>query len=662
MPSPIKDFSSQALSENILHNFRSYNAIFTLSCIPRGKIKSKADYKGLENINVIARSYGKSNADVQDNILGSSNRYNFYFNNIEFLNRIGFDGQTGMSMASSLDFDIFEPFGLTGFLRALQETAVKAKYADFRSAVFLLKVEFVGYLDANSATGQELSPIMIEPASRYFPFIFRNIEVKTDETGTRYICKCLPFNELAFGETNKLTNSISIEGGIVKNILTDLAKYLTNSNSSETEGAQADKFNDIYEINFKKRNNTGTGFEDSEDAEIAMSSVDIKFQDDMQVKFSNPADDNISKTDTTTKKKNTYIGSKQNLDSSTPVIMFSNGSNIHDVITAIVRDSSYGINAIRTPPDSDGMIDYFFIGIETEYLSEWNTTKNRYCYKYIYNIYPFKLHYTRIPLFQSKKIDSKPLLKRIRRRYNWIYTGKNKDLITFNLNFNYLYYQSVPNADLGKGANFFTKQTATIGDSDQDNRGPFLAPETQEAQLQAGYGLGPAPVYVNQALNENRQAGGGSTRGFSGAAYELVRNFHQALLDNSGMMQADIEILGDPFFLVQGGLGNMQVQTSSLPGITTTGAADHLEGDIMIRLSFKNPVDYDATTGLLKPPPKDLEWSGFYRVKEVVSRFSDGQFKQKLKLLRLPAQPDDDATPVISVGLIDKIVYGDNIA
>jgi hypothetical protein len=660
MPAPIKDLSSKALSENILHNFRSYNTLFILSCVPKGRIKSQNDYKGLENVNVVARSYGKTQADVAENISGSSNRYNFYFNNVEFKNLIGFDGQTGMSMASSVQFEIFEPFGLTGFLRALQETAVQAKYADFRSAVFLLKVEFVGYPDEEVSPGENMTPFTIEPASRYFPFIFRNIEIKTDELGTRYTCKALPFNELAFGEPNKLNSSVSIAGGTIKEILNDLATYLTNSNVSETEGAAAEKYKDIYEFKFKKRNDTNTGFIDTDDSLIAKAAIDIKNKDDMQAKFSSPADESISKTDNKTKKKNTYLGNKQNIDPTTPVIQFSNGSNIHDVVVAMLRDSSYGLDAIRKPPDAEGMVEYFFIGIETEYLPQWNETKNRNTYKYIYNIYPFKLHYTRVPLFQSETIDDKPLARRIRRKYNWIYTGKNKDIITFNLNFQYLYYQSVPNADVGKGANFDNKQTTTAGDSNDDLQGPFLTPQTQETVLQAGYGLGPSPVYVNQALNENRQAGGGSTRGYSGAAYELVRNFHQALLDNVGMMKAEVEILGDPFFLVQGGIGNIQVNTGSLPGITVSGDADHLEGDIIIRMSFKNPVDYDATTGLLSPPSKELEWSGYYRVTEVTSRFSDGQFKQRLKLLRLTSQPHDDVQQtIIPAGSLIQRAFGE---
>jgi hypothetical protein len=101
-----------------------------------------------------------------------------------------------------------------------------------------------------------------------------------------------------------------------------------------------------------------------------------------------------------------------------------------------------------------------------------------------------------------------------------------------------------------------------------------------------------------------------------------------------------LEIIGDPFYIVQGGIGNTRptaLNKSDLFEITTDGEANHISGDIHVYLNFQNPVDYDKSTGLMKLN-QNTPFSGVYYVASINSRFSEGQFKQTLELLRLPNQ------------------------
>lgn len=663
----ISVFSQSLLNErvktqNILHGFRSYNYVFTLACLEKSEIRSRKNYadselkyviakssgKGFEGLDVFnklktstdlpgSRAYNLALADKNAALLNGFNtsspgRFDFYFSDVELTNLLTATENSGMSKATSINFTIIEPYSINGFMEALQAAAVSAGYATFRLATYLLKIEFIGYPD--SATGDPAEPMKIEPASRYFPVVFSDMAVSFDEGGARYSCKTLPVNELGFGDLNKLTTSIKMSGNTVGTILEDFIKGVNaavkqNYTSQHNVPAQTDTYKIVFpEDPSDLTSPTKNKFYNAKVADLSL--------DNLNYKFDKPVIDAEKKANRT----RTSIASQ--INGKTMVAQFKDGTNIHDCITSILRDCSSIQEIFKNKDraiDSFGLVDYFYVHCDVTYSDIWSQPLQRYFYEITFSVIPYKIHYTKVWASNNQKIQKINNLKsRIRRTYNWIYTGQNIDILKFNLDLNYLYFQAVP------------KSLGTSSD-DGDGRGSPINIPPPVAELNAGafdtddatakeqgYNVATA---VDGRLIGSQSTGPGAALGFENNPYlQLSRNLHRAILDNVSAYKVTLEIIGDPFYIVQGGIGNTRptaLNKADLFEITTDGEANHISGDIHVYLNFQNPVDYDKSTGLMKLN-QNTPFSGVYYIASINSRFSEGQFKQTLELLRLPNQ------------------------
>jgi hypothetical protein len=93
-----------------------------------------------------------------------------------------------------------------------------------------------------------------------------------------------------------------------------------------------------------------------------------------------------------------------------------------------------------------GMVKYFMIKMEVANLDVIDETTKKPFQNFTYVVTPYEVHYTRIPTYGQEQIDSKNLTQLSLREYNYIYTGKNIDIINFKLNFNTLFFEAVPAA------------------------------------------------------------------------------------------------------------------------------------------------------------------------------------------------------------------------
>ena len=126
--------------------------------------------------------------------------------------------------------------------------------------------------------------------------------------------------------------------------------------------------------------------------------------------------------------------------------------------------------------------------------------------------------------------------------------------------------------------------------------------------------------------------------------YAMAQSLHQAIINGTSMLTGDIDILGDPMYLVTGGIGNYNPKPSdSTPRIAGEGEATFNYGDVLININFKNPIDI-GEDGLMYFDSNLIPFSGVYQVTKCVSRFKDGAFKQSLSIIRMPGQavPTED--------------------
>jgi hypothetical protein len=681
--------------KNILHNYRTFNYLFTLAAVGDDALRNPDKLRTSENYLPVAKSSGKSskvfegvgvtrrkvalgraapNADgspqtieVRDGPASplidgfnnlSSGRFDLFLNNVEITTLMAFSKNTNLTMATNISFEVFEPHSISGFIEALQVSAVAAGNKSYMSAPFLLKMEFMGYPDTDTSPSDNYQSVG-DQATRYFIITITKVEVDMSETGTRYRCQAVAHNEMAYGTMNQIKHAIKMEGSTVKKVLASLMKSLDDS-SQQAAVAAAGKNNkspivwDTYGIIYPSRmpggkfdyNKVNTDIADATIVQGISSPNNFAMPETGDVAAANdknaqrgqpPVEQDCFKGNTATDTAKAKAGPD------TPSnLQFSSGSNIHDIIASVIRDSSYGKKILEKGPDKDGMVDYVHIAVESQPTGEWNAVTLRPTYKYVYVVLPYRMHASRVPMFQkqlSKDDVNKLKTLYVKRKYSYLYTGKNVDVRKFNLRFNTLFYQAFPQ---GMGTNIFADPQANYEKSTVKKRIDPTDTARSEQNIIPASPMGEDPA----AAQVQKIGGTGGRRDYK--EYDvLVENMHRAVINNIDMVSCELEILGDPYFLCTGGNGNYRPELVDA-GITKNGEAPYQTGDVIVIVEFQTPQDAGVTDQAIKF--YNTPFSGCFRVTKVRSKFNDGLFTQVLSMIRIPGQPED-ASPAKQVAV-----------
>jgi hypothetical protein len=397
---------------------------------------------------------------------------------------------------------------------------------------------------------------------------------------------------------------------------------------------------DTYEIQFPTIHETSGEIIKGENTKITEARVGNPDEDNVNYSYENPALIPASPT-------------KQNLYNAKIIsTTFNAGANIHDCIAGIIRDSEYITNIFKKPLktalDANDMLDSFNV-VASVIPIGWNSLLHKPIYNYIYKVVPHKIHYSRIPKYQNQNINRKKVGSRVRRSYNYLYTGKNLDILRFEINYNYLYYQSQANND-GLAPVDSGSHAAAAGDLATS---PHLQNFSDAKSIVASGGSA-SPITLDTG-NLNIASGGQNTRSGieKNPAVALAKNFHKAILDNVGQSRLEIEILGDPYFLSQQGMNNFiskNSDNSSYLGMTNDGDMNYQTGEVLVEIKFRNPTDINSTTGMMDFSDEVTSYSGIYRLTNVVSKFNGGMFTQTLQLIKLEKQSENLTAPIDPAG------------
>jgi hypothetical protein len=303
------------------------------------------------------------------------------------------------------------------------------------------------------------------------------------------------------------------------------------------------------------------------------------------------------------------------------------------------------------------MVEYAHVALERIPLGGWNESTGMPAYHYRYIVLPYLMHYTRVPMFQKPMSrNDRAELERlyVKRVYDYMYTGKNVDVRRFNLNFNHLFYQAFP---YGNSSGIFTDPTRN---SSHSQTGKAVPTNTSSGSSKKRT-IPASPQMANPELSKINKHGSNAARRNYDSIDALITSMHQAILDNTDMITCELEILGDPYFLVTGGIGNYKPGARDL-GTTNNGEAPYQSSDVIIAVNFKTPNDITANGSVefTKAP-----FGGCFRVNKVRSKFSDGLFTQQLFLVRLPGQLEDaslSGTTVVSDAEYNKATMLADIA
>ena len=651
--------SKKKKNKNVLNAYRSYTYKFTLAALKVENANDPSTYRYQQSALdlVILQSGGKKStgfnaataAGGQELVAEfnekSPGRFDMYIDNVEIKTFTGFSKESNTTFAKSLSFEIFEPLSISGFIESISVAAVAAGYASYMEANFLLKVEFIGYLDNEDLPTPE--PVG-DRATRYFPFRFRTVDLDITEAGSRYRCTGVPMSDTVLGETvNTLISPVKITGKTVKDILTDLMASRTGQQTSSDKDSKSSKDaakSDVWEILFPTVNSDGT-LDFTKDNEIATSPVLELGKDKAVYGFDDPGTSDKPNgyqpqdQKNPTPQENAKSPNEFKLVPGENTSQFNSGMNLHECIASLIRDSTYVrdlIANIATIKDDKDMIPYFLVRTETTYTGGVDATSGKLYQKYTYIVTPYKIHVSQVPDYQTLKYDFSKVEPLIFREYDYLYTGHNTDIIKFNLNFNTLFYEAIPRA---QGTNQYPVTRDTIG----PNQSPNLAATEKDVEGDKNKGMSPVKTAITPAANEASTGGNGTAPQMTPYAI-LAKNLHESMLNIKGsMIKSEIEIIGDPYYLVTGGIGNYRPEIES-PGLTKDGEADHNYGQLLIKLNFRNPEDINPLDkgGRMNFGTKKVSFSGVFMVTEIRSSFRDGQFKQTLNAVRMFGQIMED--------------------
>src|SRR6056300_1499124 len=224
---------------NSLHQYASFNNIFTFSCLTRGEIASPGEtYRANGPANIIFQSGGTTGNKVTtqyEQMIGGKLEY--YVDNVNIEAFCVPNTKSRSTNATYIEFTVHEPYSMGLFLQTCQIAAVQSGFQNYQRAPYLLSVEYVGYdHDGNilSVEGQNLR--------REFPLKLTNITFEVTAAGTVYTVEGIPWNEQGYlDDKTTIPFDLSITGETIEKIIQSGKQSLVTTINKHFEELKQEK-------------------------------------------------------------------------------------------------------------------------------------------------------------------------------------------------------------------------------------------------------------------------------------------------------------------------------------------------------------------------------------------------------------------------------------
>tara|TARA_B100001057_G_scaffold25834_1_gene23729 strand:- start:18307 stop:21027 length:2721 start_codon:yes stop_codon:yes gene_type:complete len=585
---------------------------------------------------------------------------NFFIDDLEIQNiAVGPDKFKHNTNATSVNFTITEPRGVTLLekLQRLAGTVLVSTRENYIHAPYLLEIKFKGYND----TGQ---PIPTASKPKYIPIKITDMTFEVTNSGTQYRVSAIPFANHVLGSImNTIPHNIELKASTVGDIFSSEVTKLVQVPDRITDGVspgvataigikegqqptktKKTKHRDLAEIltDSRRARTLPTSYKDKNGQPVSVPPAAEKYDtynfllaeeissaklnlEDIYDALNTPVpteDEKKPKSGSQTQQKSadkkqyeTYVQGLTRgvtLDKESKTFSIAAGTDITKLINLVIMHSSYMDKNVEENPkqylQTGDPINWFRVRPVIESSSEpgngFDRKDGRYKYSIKHVVEKNVIHYHDFPW--GKK--SKPVGVGYHKVYDFIFSGKNTEVLDFRLKFNTAFY-SVMTAGTGSpfagkpANNAFTPQVKELTSSLEGN-------------------------VINSKDQLTRQR-----------AKDL---FSSVMSDGVDLLNLDMSIVGDPAWIPtsdaywQDRVRKGQSYTSPF---MPDGTINYNLTPPYIRVNLRTPVDYDATTGLQDPSQAgNSSFSGVYRITQVDSTFSGGVFQQRLSGFRPPGQ------------------------
>jgi hypothetical protein len=603
---------------------------------------------------------------------------NFYFDNLK-MTQLQSPSTTGRSTNTiEIEFTIVEPYGLT-LLDRLITTANALQQVSYLHLCYMLQIDF---FDAQKG--------LLTEHRKYFPITLTGMNIKVSGKGTQYVVSAFPFHYKALMQTISTTpldvdvvsttlrdffaddnvNDSDIGGTAAVALYRREQEALDKAANPAIEGqvpagvrvataapSNSDKnyvvhsYTSVYNGWWKKMKELN-----AVDPKLEPQNIKVRFADEIikGEKLTKPvdavaADGPMAKPDA---KQGVAVVEKPKYSG----FGFKAGTNIIEVINTTMMSCEFIRSQVRLAGQEEnasgnliGTVNWWKI-LPQVTLNGFDNTLNRWSYSVIYFVVPYKIWNTKHPNLPK----SSPRRANCVKQYNYLYTGDNRSVIDFQVEFDMLYFTTV--------AGFKQINTAR---ADRPEPGPDQAGKDSNNRGPDSNNI--APVVHNLVPHDaSNSTGNNLTQDARSVALGTIQDSIYSGA-NGEMLTVNMKIIGDPTLIKQddlfiniGEYYDPNARNATSDGIRladshhASGAAPALSnnsivtdaGEVLAWVQILMPPDIDELTGglrLASGASSVNSFTGVYKIMEVQNEFSQGKFVQTLVLIRYQQQEADDA-------------------
>jgi hypothetical protein len=642
--------------------------------------------------NTLIASAGRWSESSGDNYLKRQAGWedNFYFDNLK-MTQLQSPSVTGRGTNTvDLEFTIVEPYGLT-LLDRLIRTANALKQDSYMHLCYMLQIDFF-----DSVKG-----LLIEHR-KYLPITLTGMNIKVSGKGSQYIITATPFHYKALMNTITTTpQHVDVLSGTLRDVFADdnakdsdigasaaadaireeeLAQDPGNSSytGSSTGRTQVAGSGNGARIAFRGAGTNTKSYEvhsyvamyngwwkkmkelNATDPAVESQNIKVRFADEIIAK------------EKLTKPKNTVIGKGPMADAETKQgvavpetkifegFSFKAGSNIIEVINTVMMSSEYIREQVLIPNKNEtssgsktGTVNWWKVLPQVK-LNGFDNTLNRWSYSITYFVVPYKIWNTKHPNLPKKS----PRLANCVKQYNYLYTGDNRSVIDFQVEFDMLYFTTVA------GLKQYNTDLVDRKESGSPEGAEQSSPESRDSNNRGRNSNSITPVVHNLVPQDARNAGNNLEQDAKAVALGTITDSIYSGV-NGEMLTVNMKIIGDPTLVKQDDLfinigqyydsakrsessDGISLKKSPLGGATDTSLNNNSivtdAGEVLAWVQVLMPPDIDENTGGLRlgaSASSVNSFTGVYKIMEVQNEFSQGKFVQTLVLIRYQEQDQD---------------------
>ena len=518
------------------------------------------------------------------NLLAESANSPYFIDNVVITSVISPTQKYGTTLAITINFKIHEPNGAY-FFDWLVERGNEINVDNYLKTVFILELSFVG------ENGCNITPGATDEVE--WKLVMTNVDAKVSSSGTEYSFSAVPENEyVTSNQVSMIEEPVNLEANNIHDYFSELSGELAKIKKHHATAHESDAKIDKFTFNISDEV-VGDG-----------KFIPQKTQEEQSSANDAPYDD--------------QIWSRQLVNTAENIA-------IQDLLDIAIGNTEHFQKNLKKSAAADSNEkhefkpkDFYLIVPHVKGNPQFDAGKQNYVRSIEYEVRPYKKGNTKTTKAED---ESEGFVGEVIKNYEYLFTGKNVDVMDLDINFQFNTFTPVP------------KQGGVTNNPTSSYVGAKLKQEEKEENLQRNV----EQIQQQHATNEDGR--GGSTIGKIPESfnvdpseglygYGLYGQRHEGRTTAStyflqsldtfahNMLAIDLKVRGDPDWLVYG------ANNGTIPS-----------SDVYFTLKVRSP-DNEMLETCTFPSTNSLIVSGYYRVIEIESNFEGGMFTQTIHAVR----------------------------